>query len=1230
MIDYLFFQGSYALFNKQFGLRTASKVATFLVMFLAFMVQARAQAVSVNGGSIQGTITDSAGAVVPQANVVILSTDNGFTRTLATDNAGFYSVGPLNPGSYKVTVSAQGFSTLAVTTVIRTGTATSGNYKLTLGQASQTVEVNAGALQVNTEQLGVSDVITRQQIDSLPINGRNFLDVAQVEPGVILQSGETFDPTKAGYSAISVGGVSGRTTRILLDGQDITDETVGTTIMNVTTGAIDEFQLNRSTQDVSGEVTSTGQVLVSTQSGTNKYHGQLFYNFQDHRVGFARTTDGFDAPFQRNQFGGNFGGYLIKDKLFFFTDIERIKQDSDGSATLSPTFADPANIAGDSALTAPIQSLYPSIPSPYRETYSTVRLDYNGPFGGHYFARAAYNVNSSNSNYGDLYSLYQSRNNVPALVGGVDFTTGRFTHSFRGGYEKFHNLLGDGTAGLTSIYNPIPSVTLLGSGIDAGPNFLAPQGTYQSDKQLRYDGTWTHGSHTVKFGASMNRLLGGGFAAFYGPSLYTVFGPASALANCGGVAGAAPCIGDPVNGYSAEVYVLGNGNGFFTEKPGFGLSGGGVEDWRSGAYVADTWKVSSYFTATAGLRYSVDTDRANQDLSTPLCSSVDPLLQFAGCTGDTPLFDQFQVGLGKKTHQPYANFGPQAGFVFSPGNHKTAVRGGVGIFYESDIFNNTSNARSSVVNAKGNYFNYTEVCGGVNTVVIPGTGPVSAVNGVPLSTICNEPITQAAPQINALKAQYQAASSTGGANPGYIGVGGGLHSAGIYGAPYKTPYSIQINGGIQQEIAKGTIVSVDFVHNATIKIPLLIDVNHVGAARYLNTAAAQAAVTATLAACGATSVANAIGPGGCPGLHPGAGAAGPGSATIIDFASNGLDSANQVNGGYPISYTGGPAPAFAGANPNVGLGDFILPVGRSGYDALQAVLRQQVSHPAPGIVSGNFQLSYSLSRSVNPISGNNNSDQFFNSAPYDQDNPNLYMGRSTLDHTNELSFGGSMLVKHGVNVGVIGHFFSASPNSLTLDNSSGAAGEIFRTDVTGDGTTGDLVPGTVPGAYMHSVKGNGLNNLINSYNSQHAGTPTPAGNALISAGIFTGAQLVALGGVQQPIALAPTTPLNNSAFRAFDANASYPIRLARFREGLSIEPGVAMYNIGNLANFTSFANGQLASVATAGGPTGAGLNTNLNGDNNLAVQNSHRIQRGSGTFDQGAPRTTEFQLKVNF
>ncbi len=159
---------------------------------------ASAQVVSQNGGSIQGTITDNSGAAIPNADINITSTDTGFARTLKTDGSGYYSVGPLTPGNYKVTVSSAGFQSLAVNTVIRVGTATSGSFKLVVGSAGETVEVNAGAIQLNTDQAGVSDVLTSQQIESLPINGRNFLDVAQIEPGVILQAGGSFDPTKAG------------------------------------------------------------------------------------------------------------------------------------------------------------------------------------------------------------------------------------------------------------------------------------------------------------------------------------------------------------------------------------------------------------------------------------------------------------------------------------------------------------------------------------------------------------------------------------------------------------------------------------------------------------------------------------------------------------------------------------------------------------------------------------------------------------------------------------------------------------------------------------------------------------------------------------------------------------------------------------------------------------------------------------------------------------------------
>lgn len=1092
------------------------KLLGLVLTIFAITTMSLGQATSVNGGSIQGTITDSTGAVVPNAQITIKGTDTGSSRSLTADSSGFYSDGPLNPGNYEVTVTAPGFQKLAVRTVVRTGTATSGSFKLTIGQSSETVEVNAGELQVNTEQAGVSDVLTHEQIQSLPINGRNFLDVAQIEPGVILQSGESFDPTKAGYSAISVGGVSGRTTRILLDGQDITDETVGTTIFNVSQGSINEFQLNRSTQDVSGDVTSTGQLLVATVSGTNSVHGQLFYNFQDHRALFA-TAAGQDAPFQRNQFGGSVGGPIIKDKLFFFGNSERIKQDASTPPTINPTFASLGLTAG--------------VPGFYRETYSVIRLDYNGPFNGHYFARGNYNVNSVAGNFGSGYNLYANRDNTPGIAAGADFAGGRFTHSFRGSYEKFHNLISDATFG-SSLPNLLPGITFqnVTAGLFTGPNYLAPQGTFQSDKQIRYDGTWTKGQHSLKYGYSVNRILGGGFANFFGlgPRLRetsaTAFsGPTAANPNalgCGGVAGAAPCPSDPLNGYHASSLVVGNGLGFFVEKPGFGLLGGNTSDWRQAAYISDSWKVTPSFTLTAGVRYTIDTGRANQDLAEPLCSDIDTKLVFTDatqlpCTGSNSLFGAYGPQFAGRVHQPYKNFAPQVGFAYSPGDHKTVLRAAYGIFYEGDVFNNTTNARTALLKS-GPFFNSQSFCANGGVLSQPDGTKVSSftANGVTLSgsQICAGSVKQAAPYALNIESLYQSNTQTNitSQNGGYVGENLAINN--VYGANYKSPYSQQWNFGIQREVFKGGVLSMDYIHNTTLRIGQQVDVNHVGAARTLNAAAARAAVVATTAGAGCTGGSSAAA----------VNCAIAGGATIEDFANNGLDSGVTYLSGSPASAFGAtPATgaAFPGVNPLLGQGNFIQPIGKTGYDAFQVVMRQVKSHPVKFVESANVQISYNLSRIVTNNTGGaggNNSDAFFSSLSYDNDNPSAFTGRANLDHKHQVSFGGSFVMKYGPQIGVVGHFYSAAPTDLIL-TSGLSSGMIFQTDVTGDGTTGDIAPGTLPGDYMHRVKPDNLGTYINNFNSTYAGRLTPAGQALVNAGILTGSQLTALGATIQPL-----------------------------------------------------------------------------------------------------------------
>src|SRR5438552_7447674 len=266
---------------------------------------------TISAGSIVGTVTDPSGAVVSGAKVTITNKGTGQVVTTTTTSTGNYATGALIPGDYTIRVEGAGFKTTEMLVVVQVNTTTSGNLKLNLGESSQVVEVQASELAVNTEQATVQGVLTAQQIENLPINGRNFLDLAQLEPGVQIQDGGTFDPTKNGFSSVSFGGRFGRTARIEVDGVDISDENVGTTTQNLPLGSIQDSSLQQSSLDLSTELTSSGSVNVTTKSGTNGLHGEGFYYFRDQSLN-ANLPGASHNPFQSNQFGGNLGGPDIK------------------------------------------------------------------------------------------------------------------------------------------------------------------------------------------------------------------------------------------------------------------------------------------------------------------------------------------------------------------------------------------------------------------------------------------------------------------------------------------------------------------------------------------------------------------------------------------------------------------------------------------------------------------------------------------------------------------------------------------------------------------------------------------------------------------------------------------------------------------------------------------------------------------------------------------------------
>ena len=261
------------------------RVVLATLLFL-FNVAPRSVAQStVSTGSIVGTVSDPSGAVISGAPITITNIATHQVVNLVTNSSGSFNSGALVPGDYKTRVSAKGFSSAEVSLTVLVGNTSTANVKLQIGQEAHVIEVRDSEVRVNTEQATVQGVLNTQQIENLPVNGRNFMDLAQLEPGVQIQDGA--DLGKDGCAAVSIGGRFGDSTRITVDGVDVSDEIWGSTTTNIPASAIQEFQLSQSSMDLSTELTTSGAINVTTRSGTNDIHGQAFEYFRDSSLAAA-------------------------------------------------------------------------------------------------------------------------------------------------------------------------------------------------------------------------------------------------------------------------------------------------------------------------------------------------------------------------------------------------------------------------------------------------------------------------------------------------------------------------------------------------------------------------------------------------------------------------------------------------------------------------------------------------------------------------------------------------------------------------------------------------------------------------------------------------------------------------------------------------------------------------------------------------------------------------------
>ncbi len=1163
---------------------TSRVLLLFAVLFSILGLQASLLAQTATG-SVLGTVKDPTGATVAGATVVIKSLSTGNTRTVTTSDSGTYSAVALLPGTYSITYEASGFSKGEQVLSVAVGVTVNGDFTLKIGSGTTKIEVTSDTLTpVNTVQAVVEDVQVARQIEAIPLNGRNFLDLAQLNAGVQIQDGGNLDPTKQGFAGISLQGRSGRSTRIQVDGIDLTDDTVGTTTMNLSEESIQEFQVTQSNQDPANSISSSGAVNVITRSGTNNVHGSAFYLFRNNSM--SAPINGLNPPFDRSQVGFRLGGPAIKDRLFWFANYEHTLQHG-------TTFASAA---------APFTNFSGAFQSPDHETQVTGRLDANLTNAWRLFYSLHFDQMNLITGFGGiLFSPFANRNYNSTHTIGLDGTTGQMTHSFRFGFLNYRNYIVDARSQVPGIPNPFANGEsagiAIGNGGDPycafginqlclGPNWLAPQTTLQHTQEVRYDGSFPHHSHTFRYGMEFENIPQAGLSSFsgYGPILSGQIGTATNTFPGGD--------SNPLN-YPLTAIELGNGLGFASEKPGLGYPHGSFPGKRFGIYGADFWKAKPNLTVTLALRYNHISGRTDSD------------------GRGLPVLESLIPGASHPPRQPNLNFAPQVGVAWDPfKNGKTSIRMGAGFFYDNFLVENLIFDRPLRIPA--GLANSTPV---LTSGLVPGTN-------IDITSLIGQPIGSVVDQVVAAQVAYQAANAQAAGNfnpngtPGFEdpNVFNFNTQYGLLAPNLKLPRSVSFNIGVQRTF-RNLFFSVDYIRNVNTHSLLNHDVNYVGAANTFDSGAAQAAINATLQACGVGSIDAAI--ADCPGIHPGAG------ATIADFAGNGLGS--PANGLYVQTIP--PNSGFAFPGKNLKFGQIMLSdtIGRSVYNALQFRLKQDVAHPFRGVKQLTWAANYNLSRNNSTAP---DQDVVYNQNAHDNASPLHYFGPNALDRTHMFSFVSTFDFVGGLRLTMLTRVNSALSNTLTIPLGCGCPAEVFYSDVTGDGTGADVLPGTNVGAFGRNVKVGSINHTISGFNSKYAGSFTPAGQALVGSGLMSAAQLQALNGVVQPLALAPQGQVGIDNFVANDLRLSYLFHVNHLWHALGestvLEPSLDIYNVANKANFDppgGFITSPLRGVLD--GSVGSANGT-------VASARSNRYGLGSGVFSQGVPRAIEVGMRLTF
>ncbi|HWW16661.1 MAG TPA: TonB-dependent receptor [Candidatus Dormibacteraeota bacterium] len=618
-----------------------------LTISALLLLTAASSAQELGTGVIRGEISDPQSAVVHDAQVTAVQKATGLERSTTSTNSGLFAINDLAPGDYQVKVAAPGFAEYEALVRVEVGQQASLKIRLSVKAQTTVVVINdENVPQVNTVSSVVDGVVDSEQIDNLPLNGRNFLELSLLMPGNTIAP--NFDPTKPkGTVVISSAGQLGRGGNVSIDGMDDNDDVVGGMLLNVPEDAVQEFQV--ATNRFSAEFGRSGSAVVNivTKSGTNSLHGSASIYERDKSLQAAipvlNPTSNAPAPagqepsFRRQQYSGTIGGPLVKDRAWWFGAFEYRNQ-IDGllAGTRTPNPAGGGTISTSFVavpLTDPMGTLRGDWKISNKDSlslhYGIERLASTG--GSSFLSGQPLGSASERQNLSNNFQTFQAlwtRVISPTLLNRASYS--------------FNNFINATTPSTTGPELDFPSIA-------DGSSYRVPQQTRQKRSQFDDSIDWVHGKHNMSFGGEFQRI-GADFnlGVFQSGAIEFIQDFANQDRNGDGV------INDEDLLFSVAIR---------SAIPQTPLIIPNADNNHTAAYLQDDWRVHRQLTLNLGLRYEIDSDV--NDLGH--YNQINPIL--------LPF-------LHGTRHKAANNWGPRVGFNWATANSLFSVHGGYGIYYD--------------------------------------------------------------------------------------------------------------------------------------------------------------------------------------------------------------------------------------------------------------------------------------------------------------------------------------------------------------------------------------------------------------------------------------------------------------------------------------------------------------------------------------------------------------------